>query len=498
MLSAALLLLTTLSAPDLVANDLEQAQSLADKGQLSQAADLLTDILRTGSDDERAVRLALADVRLIQRDPEQALDTLSGLDPDQDHDVSLLLGQAYDLSIDQLYSQGAAQDSIDAAFDAAQANLERAFELRPIDDSSAVWHLGRYYLYRNNWTTDAIDLANEALDDMPDDGEAFLLRGAASAFTYWEAFQNDNVDVANEIWQQAVDDLTQANELLSRDRIEPLGQLVWFYEVEGDARKAVDAARSIADRTRAPDLSLLYRLALKYRRAKEFDPSGRALEKMVEISARSLTDMIRDEPDATATARLLTGSIDSFYRRGDRAACRSILSAIVASEPKDHWVWDQYAVICTETSRFEDAIMAYEKAIEIDPQNPRTYSDLGAIYQHSLQREPDKSRELYEKCIAIADGQLAMVDLDASIRQRATDAKGIAQGNLNNLLPQTASDSGGGGGLLDAMMAGLRGLNLPSKGEGDDDEEGEESEEGEEGEEGEDGDSDEDDGSTPR
>lgn len=485
MLSAALLL-ATLSAPALVANDLEQAQSLADKGQLSKAADLLSDVLRNGSDDERAVRLALANVRLVQNDSEQAFNALEGLSPDDDHDVSLLLGRAHYMSIDQLFYQGATQDSIDTAYDEAQANLERAFDLRPDDDSSSVRYLGEFYLFKNDWVTDAIDLANDALDEIPDDGEALLLRGMASAHTYWEAFSNDNIDVANEIWQQGVDDLTQADKLLPRDRLQPLGQLVWFYEVQDISGKAVDAARSLADRARDPDLSLLYRLALKYRNTRKFDASGRALEKMVEISARTLTDMIRSAPDPTAAARLLTGSIDSFYKRGDRAACRSILSAIVAAEPKDHWVWDTYAVICAETSRFDDAIAAYEQAIEIDPENPRTYSDLGAIYQINLQRDPDKSKELYEKCIAIADAQLAMIDVEPSVRQRASEAKGVAQGNLNNLQPT-------GGGLLDSMMAGLRGLNLP----GDDDEgDGEGDGEGELDSEGDD--SEEDGSSTPR
>lgn len=473
MLSAALLL-AALTTPALFADELEDAQNLVRQGKLSSAADLLSSTLDAGTGDERALRLALADVRLQQGDTEQALRTLESLSAPSDHAASLMLGRAHEMSIDVLFNQGVDQATIDGAYDAAEANLVKAFDLRPEDDSAAVWELGKFYLYRMNWPDDAIKLANEVLAKTPDDGEALLLRGAASAYTYWNASQNEQIDEANTIWQQAVDDLKQANELLPNSRSEPLGQLVWFYEVQNISGKAVDSARGLADRSDDPDLSLLYRLALKYRNEAKYEASGRALEKMVEISARSLTNMIKAEADPTATARLLTGSIDAFHRRGDLAACRSILSAIVASEPDDYRTWHTYAVVCTDTSRFDDAIAAYKMAIKIDPENPRTYNDLGALYQFSLQRENDTSKELYAKCIEVADRQLAMESTPDDLRQQATEARGLAQGNLNGLKPA-------GGGLLDSMMAGLRGLNLPSSDDGDSADEADGTEETEEG-----------------
>ena len=472
MLSAALLL-AALTTPALFADELDDAQNLVRQGKLSSAADLLSATLDAGSGDERALRLALADVRLQQGDTEQALRTLGTLSATGDHDVTLMLGRAHKQSINVLFNQGMSQDVIDNAFDQAQTNLELAFELRPDDNSAAVRELGNFYLYDLQLPDEAMRLADDALASTPDDGEALLLRGSAGAHTYWNASQNEQVDMANSIWQKAVDDLTQANELLPRERTEPLGQLVWFYEVQNISGKAIDAARSIADRSDDPDLSLLYRLALKYRSEGKYDPSGRALEKMVEISARDLTNMIRAEADPTATAKMLTGSIDAFHRRGDLAACRSILSAIVAAQPQDYLTWHTYAVVCTDTSRFDDAIAAYEMAIKIEPENPRTYNDLGALYQFSLQRENDKSKELYAQCIEIADRQLAMEHTPDNVRQLATEARGLAQGNLNGLKPA-------GGGLLDSMMAGLRGLNLPSSDDGESDESDDSAEETEE------------------
>ncbi|MFT7463748.1 MAG: tetratricopeptide (TPR) repeat protein [Pseudohongiellaceae bacterium] len=461
MLSAALLL-AALTTPALTVDELTEAQALTSQGKLSSAADLLTGALSAGTGDERALRLALSDVRLAQLDSEQALRVLESLVPDDDHDVSLALGRAHEMSINQLFSQGAGQAAVDDAYHAAETNLVRAFDLRPDDNSTAVWALGQFYVYRLNLPDEAISLANEALDRTPDDGEALLLRGAATAFGYWTASQNENIDEANRLWQQAVDDLNQANQLLPRDRVEPLGQLTWFYEAQNIPTKAVDAARDVADRSKDPDLTLLYRLAGRYRAENNYEASGRALEKMVEISARTLTDMIRAEADPTAKAQSLIGSIDAFHRRGDLAACRSILSAIVAADPQDHDVWQTYAVVCEATSRFDDAVAAYEMAIKIDPEVARTYSDLGAVYQFSLDRDSEKSRELYEQCIVVADKHLAMENATDAMRALASEAKGLAQGNLNTLKPA-------GGGLLDSMMAGLRGLNLPKADDGADD-----------------------------
>lgn len=467
MLSASLLaVLLALPLDD----SLDNAESLRREGRLDDAIATLQEALDAGPSDARAVRLALARLHLERGEGLEALTALEGLDAQGDHDVAVLSGRGHRLAADQVYFAGAEQDEINGHFDEAIGAYERAIELSGLDPSPAVWHLGEIYLYVDSAKDPALDLARQVLDEVPDDPYGLLLRGAAQAFVYYEHFSAGDTEAANAAWQEGVDDLQRADELLDDDVTDALGQLVWYYEAQGMGMKAVETARTIVDRQSPPNLALLYNLARKYRDLGgqgNLEASGNALEKMVDLDGEALTGFILAEEDSTAVAVSLAGSIDPFYRRNDRGTCRRILAAIVAADPADAQTWHNYAVICEETSRFEDAVKAYEKEIELDPQNPRAYNDLGSVLANNLRRETDRARELFEKCIALAEEQVNQLDATEDQRANAREAINVARGNLNSLQPAASS-----GGLLDSMMDSLRNLNLP-----EDDEEGEDGEE---------------------
>lgn len=455
------LLLALLAAPALSVDGdvLGQAKDHVRHGRLQDASLILSEALDAGAGDTEALRVALAEVRTQMDRSGEAIDTLAGLSSDNPA-VAVALGHAYLKQADKLAADGASQEAIDEALFIARDNLESAVA-NSSNGGAPVWELGQVLLYRFGELDAALDLCEQALTANANDGEALLLRGAAGAYVYWNASSAGDTGGANEAWNAAVTDLERANSLLASDRVEPLGQLVWFYQAQDISNKAVDAARQIIARQPNPDFGVLFGLAVTYRDQGKLEPSGKALEAIVSTSARGLTDLIRASDDPTGVASRLAGSIHPYYQRGDKATCRSILAAIVAAEPTDADVWDNYAVICQETSRYDDAVMAYEKELLLTPENPRVYNDLGAIYQHFLRRDNDKAKELYEKCIALADEQLAMIDLPPAAKEHAAEAKRIAQDNMRSLTP-----AGGGKGLLDSMVNGLRGLNLPKPAEG--------------------------------
>ncbi|RKY22371.1 MAG: hypothetical protein DRQ55_01025 [Planctomycetota bacterium] len=473
MLSASLLLIT-LAVPvaALDGDVLSRAHDHVVRGRLADASLLLSQALQDGEGDEAAVRLALADVHTRMGRAEAALTTLESLDT-QDADVALALGRAYVAQADAMAGKGYGQEELDLALGRAFEHLEVALAKGP-GHGTAVWEMGQFLLYRDGQRDAALELANSTLARFPDDGDALMLRGAVGSYLFWEASENGDIEAANQAWADAVDDLERANELLPRERLEPLGQLVWFYEAQDISGKAVDAAKAIVERQPEPDFTLLYRLAKKYRENGSFEASGKALAVMVSMSARDLTELLRNEPDTDAVAGRLAGSISPYYQRGDKATCRQVLEAIVAAEPRNTKVWDNYAVLCQETSRFDDAVKAYEQRLAISDDDPRTYNDLGALYQYFLPRDADKAKGLYEQCISLADRQLAMLDASPDVKENAAQAKGIAQDNMRAL----GSNSGSGKGLLDSMVSGLRSLNLPklggdgSEGEASDDSEG--------------------------
>ena len=459
MLTASLFLLTlALPATAPAGGVLDEARDHVARGRLGDAAILLSQALEEGGEDERAVRLALADVYTRMGRAQEALALLEPLDA-QDADVALTLGRAYLSQADDMAAKGFGQEELDLALNRAFEHLDAALVNGP-GHGPTVWELGKFMLYRDGQRDAAMELAETTLAEHPDDGDALLLRGAVGSYFYWDASQAGDVDAAGKAWAQAVTDLQRADDLLPRERLEPLGQLLWFYEAEDESDKAVDAAKAIAERQPDPDFGVLYRLAKKYRDNGRLEASGKALATMVSMSARDLTELLRAEPERDVVAARLSGSIFPYYQRNDKATCRQVLEAIVAADPKDPLVWDNYAVLCQETSRYDDAIKAYERRLEIDDQDPRTYNDLGAIYQYFLQRDMDKAKDLYERCVVMADAQIAMLDAPPEVKQNAAEAKRIAQDNMRQLSPGSGSSKG----LLDSMVSGLRSLNLPDVG----------------------------------
>ena len=111
------------------------------------------------------------------------------------------------------------------------------------------------------------------------------------------------------------------------------------------------------------------------------------------------------------------------------------------------------------TGASADAKVAYEKRIELDPKNPRAYNDLASLLHRSMATGDDadavraEARELYGKCIALADEHLADENLTDTLRNEFTTARALATNSLDEITPKTPERALGG--LLDGLLEGL-------------------------------------------
>ena len=471
------LLLTTFVlaiAPDDAA--LTEARTLMNAGQMDEAAALLQATVEAGGGEATSAGILLSEVQCATGQPEAAVATLDGLGQADDAGVALALGRSYLAWADKLDAEGANQEDVRLTLLDAQSHLERAVDLSTGEGTQPHLELGNVVLYRFGDHVAAMELANDLLAANPNDANMLLLRGCAGVYEYWNAKQGGDLETANVAWQASVDDLKASAKALPRERLEPWGQLVWLYEDKGEAVKAVEAAMAIVDRQDDPNFDTLYRLAKRYSIERQFQASSRALEMMVSLSAREITTRLRAEEDKRGIATELAWSIDPFVQRQDRATARSILKAIVAADPGSPDVLHNYAVMCEETSRFEDALTAYEKLVEIQGDNPRNYNDLGALLHHALNRDLDRAKELYQTCIDMAGEQLLAANLPDARRAELTQARSVAQGSLDQLSPAS-----GGGSLLDGLLDGLSGLELPELPEDDEDGDGDAEADGDSG-----------------
>lgn len=448
-------------SPALSDGDVEQARALVAEGLYDDAIDLLRSSLEANPADIDLV-VALAEAQRQSGRPAAAIDTLATLD-DDGYATSLARGQAY---IDRAAEAKARANNEDAQFYAldAKTHFEQALASAPDGDHRARVSLGFLNLYELGDYRSAYDLAEGGLTTTPDDAELRLLRGCAGVYVYYYASQGGGDEAAaHDAWKTSVEDLTAANEALPKERVEPLGQLCYMYDQKGLPHKAVDAAIELYDRQ--PTFDTLYFYAKKYADARQLEPSAKALEKIVSSSARDLTRMIAAEPDKNAVAESLHYSVTPLMNRNDVGTARSILSAIVSAQPQVPVVWNNYGVVCENARRYDDAIEAYETSLEIDPNQARAHNDLAAILHHFLDKDLDRAKELYQRCIDLAEEQLAdeSLELTATARAELNDARQVARDNLGQLQPKSS--------LLDSMLEGVRNLDLPEL-DGDDDTDG--------------------------
>lgn len=97
--------------------------------------------------------------------------------------------------------------------------------------------------------------------------------------------------------------------------------------------------------------------------------------------------------------------------------------------------WNNYALLCRDTKRFEDAIEAYQRALEKEPDSPQLLNDL-AVVLHQHVPTPEhlrQARGMYERAIALADKQLAEPSLSPTLRQRIQQARDDARANLADM-----------------------------------------------------------------
>jgi len=398
---------------------------------------------------------------------EQAVEALLAAREAGDADafqVELALGQTYLSWADAIAASGGSGDDVNGMLYDARSHLENAVKYGDGSDNAAVVTLGNVVLYRFGDHEHAYKLAAMGIENDAEDPEVQLLRGCAGVYVYWNHKQGGDeasMKAAQDAWQLAIDDLKAAKKALPDERTEPSAQLCWLYEDAGRPVQAVEAQIEVVNRSEDPSFDTLYRLAKRYAYEGQFTASGKAMEKLVAESGRDVTNRLKAEEDPNGVAIQLSWSIHPYAQRNDAATARAILAPIMAVEPNDPTVWDNYAVMCQLTSRFDDAVKAYERRIELDGGDPRAYNDLGAILHHDLGGDEniDRARELYSECIALADTELAKIDIEPSWRAHCEEAKGVAQGNLEGAQPRR--------GLLDSVLEGLRGLDLP-EGESED------------------------------
>jgi tetratricopeptide (TPR) repeat protein len=426
ILSAALVLPAT---PD----DLATAREKLAAGEADAAAAMLQELLDKHEGDESEVRVLLAQAQVQAGSPKLAVDTLKPLLDGDDYLAQLTAGKAFNAWGAQMQAEQRKSSDTDFAFENAAQHLERAAKLAPAGNDEAAIALGYFEAYTKGDAAAAMKRADEILKKDGKNGEALLLRGVAG-LQATVAAGNDE-EAAAKARKQAIEDCVAADAALGGKRVEPWVQLQWLYEADGQPQKAVDAALATLDRAQVKDFGTLYHLAARYAGEQKFDASTRALQEMVKRDKAQFTEWLAADENKDAVAlrfAWVTGPmVESQPPRFGEAY--ALLEPIVAADPQVADVWNNYGFVCRELLKHEDAYKAYDKALALDPNNPRLLNDLGVMLHYYLHRDYDRAEELYTKATEQADEQLQKPDLDATAKRDLEEAKKDAAGNLKKL-----------------------------------------------------------------
>lgn len=420
-------------------DELAAARAMVDAGRAKQAVAALKDLLGSpggdgaGAAKERDIRVLLAEAQIAAGDADQAVETITPLAENGDYQVLLATGRAYKAYGDQMQREERSSDDVGFAYDEARSYLEQATKKASSSESGAAIELGNLELYTLGDHAAALGRAEKLLQADAQDAEARLLRGCALLWGSIGAAQGGDEEEAGKIRKRAIEDLVAAEQALPKTRPEPWAQLAWLYETDGQPEQAVEAAVAALDRTPEGSIATLFHLALRYARERRYDIAAAALAAMVKADARQVTDAIRAEPDPTAAAVELSYAVLPMIERQAVTEARDALAAIVASRPQSADPWNNYALLCRDTQKYEESLEGYQQALSFQPESARLNNDAGVILHYYLHREYDQAQEYYEKAVELADAGLAAAEITDEARADLQLARTDAIANLKQL-----------------------------------------------------------------
>lgn len=163
-------------------------------------------------------------------------------------------------------------------------------------------------------------------------------------------------------------------------------------------------------------------LAQKLLRRKQFDEAERLY--------RTILDHWPDEPDALHYLGVLQ------HARGDGAAAEALIRRAIRLMPEEAGPWNNLGNVLVGLQRIDDAIAAYSRSAELDPQAPEAHNNLGSLYRRrgDLEAAEAACRHAVQLC---ADFAAAWYNLSRVLIERNQVAEGLqAHAKAITLMPR--------------------------------------------------------------
>jgi tetratricopeptide (TPR) repeat protein len=171
----------------------------------------------------------------------------------------------------------------------------------------------------------------------------------------------------------------------------------------------------------------------------DHDAAEKEAAQYAQLSAAGFADLLRSLPDRAQTLPILTFLAARAFQAG-RLPQSCALNHVVALVENSAQAWNNYAFLCREAGNHHDSLLAYERALELEPDSPQLLNDTAVILHYHLVNPENTARakSMYERAVALAEAQLGKDGLDPAVKARTEQALKDARANL-------AKMAGGGG-----------------------------------------------------
>src|SRR5262249_34084536 len=121
----------------------------------------------------------------------------------------------------------------------------------------------------------------------------------------------------------------------------------------------------------------------------------------VETAFSFIRDNLQKKPD-WAEGEAVAGELAAMAGRLQQA--ETYFKSAVASDPKLIPAWEGLGSVLTTESKYDDALAAFNKALELSPQSASTYLHIGQL--HELREQWQLAQASYQKALTLDPGNV--------------------------------------------------------------------------------------------
>ncbi|OGF44986.1 MAG: hypothetical protein A2452_08475 [Candidatus Firestonebacteria bacterium RIFOXYC2_FULL_39_67] len=252
-------------------------------------------------------------------------------------------------------------------FDRAIEICSRIIQKEPISPD-AYFYLGNIY-YKQDKTDEAINMFNKVIELDPKADTTYFNLGLAYG-------KKGDFNSAEKNYKKAAE--------INSEYTSPVFALGLLYQVQGQPEKSIEVYKKLLSLS-GYDARVYKNMGLAYGQMKKYKESIENLKKAIELDSSDLDSLQR-------VAVML-------YQEKDFNGSLEIAKTLAASDPNNADAYQIMGSDYTELGKKDEAIIAYNKFVELDFKNPLGYIYLSYLYAKN--NEQSKMIPLLEKGIKI-------------------------------------------------------------------------------------------------